>query len=98
MSVGVVLFLVYFLGSGLFSACYAARLSASKQTLQVHKHLKRLNKPPIKSIQVILLFLFLCLRSRSVGIMLGFFNGEDVVISGEFSLEFSSFMFGLLRG
>lgn len=64
MSVGVVLFLVYFLGSGLFSACYAARLSASKQTLQVHKHLKRLNKPPIKSIQVILLFLFLCLRSR----------------------------------
>lgn len=37
---------------GLISLSCAGRLSGSRQKLQVDKHLKRLNKPPIKTIEV----------------------------------------------
>ena len=53
-----VLFLIYLCGvggggGGFISLSSAARLSGvSRQKLEVHKHLKRLNKPPIKTIQV----------------------------------------------
>ena len=46
-------FLVWFCSWGLLSlTCAAGRLSVSSQNLEVHKHLKRLNKPAVKSIQV----------------------------------------------
>lgn len=55
-AVGIALFLLYFCGS-LVSLCCAGRPpAASRQELQVHKHLKRLNKAPVKSIQVYMLF------------------------------------------
>lgn len=49
-------------------SCGASRLEAgSKQTLEVRKHLKRLNKTPVKSIQVVLPFLFILLPVCSMG-------------------------------
>ena len=48
---GVLLFIFFFLDLALLS--YAARQPlASRQKLRVHKHLKRLNKPPVKTIEV----------------------------------------------
>ncbi|KAG5628423.1 hypothetical protein H5410_000140 [Solanum commersonii] len=46
----VVFMLVYLWGSLISLSC-AARLSVSRQKLEVEKHLKRVNKPPIKSIE-----------------------------------------------
>ncbi|KAJ1405413.1 hypothetical protein SESBI_25963 [Sesbania bispinosa] len=48
---GATLLLVFCLWGLLISLSSAARLSASRQKLEVTKHLNRLNKPPIKSIQ-----------------------------------------------
>lgn len=42
---------------GFNSVSSAARLSASRQKLEVQKHLNRLNKPAVKSIKVALLSL-----------------------------------------
>ena len=47
-----VFLLVLCLWGLLTSPSYAARLSASRQKLEVTKHLNRLNKPAVKSIQV----------------------------------------------
>lgn len=61
---GVTLVLVFCLWGVLISLSSAARLSASRQKLEVAKHLNRLNKPPVKTIQVSLslsLVLTLCL-------------------------------------
>lgn len=44
---------------GLISLSCAARLSVSRQRLEVQKHLNRLNKPAVKSIKV-LNHLFFC--------------------------------------
>lgn len=35
----------------LFQLCFGGRVSISQQNLEVHKHLKQLNKPPLKSIK-----------------------------------------------
>ncbi|XP_052194924.1 uncharacterized protein LOC127802885 [Diospyros lotus] len=35
----------------LLPLCYGQKASLSRQKLEIHKHLKRLNKPPVKSIQ-----------------------------------------------
>lgn len=51
---GVTLVLVFCLWGVLISLSSAARLSASRQKLEVAKHLNRLNKPPVKTIQVCL--------------------------------------------
>lgn len=48
----VALFLVCI--CGLISLSCAGRVSGSRQKLQVDKHLRRLNKPPIKTIEVTL--------------------------------------------
>ncbi|RZB96584.1 hypothetical protein D0Y65_020367 [Glycine soja] len=48
---GVTLVLVFCLWGVLISLSSAARLSASRQKLEVAKHLNRLNKPPVKTIQ-----------------------------------------------
>ncbi|CAH8384110.1 unnamed protein product [Eruca vesicaria subsp. sativa] len=46
-------FLALFCFWGLLSlTCAAGRLSVSSQNFEVHKHLKRLNKPAVKSIQL----------------------------------------------
>jgi hypothetical protein len=45
-------FLVWFCFWGLMSLTCAGRLSVSRQNFEVHKHLNRLNKPAVKSIQV----------------------------------------------
>ncbi|KAG7606312.1 Neprosin [Arabidopsis thaliana x Arabidopsis arenosa] len=44
-------FLVWFCFWGLMSLTCAGRLSVSRQNFEVHKHLNRLNKPAVKSIQ-----------------------------------------------
>ncbi|KAJ8761479.1 hypothetical protein K2173_001612 [Erythroxylum novogranatense] len=44
-------FAVFFCFWGLFSIAWATRLSVSRQKLEVQKHLKRLNKPAVQSIQ-----------------------------------------------
>lgn len=62
-------FLAWFCFWGLLSLTCAGRLSVSRQNFEVHKHLNRLNKPAIKSIQVLnplflnlhFQFLFVCL-------------------------------------
>lgn len=41
----------------LISLSHASRLSPSMQNLEVQKHLRRLNKPPLKTIQVLSLSL-----------------------------------------
>ena len=41
---------------GFFSLSYAARSGVSKQKFEVKKHLNRLNKPAVKSIQVYIFF------------------------------------------
>ncbi|KAI3823164.1 hypothetical protein L1987_04596 [Smallanthus sonchifolius] len=46
---GVLLFFVFFLDLALLSC--ARQPPASRQKLQVHRHLKRLNKPPVKTIE-----------------------------------------------
>ncbi|KVH90877.1 uncharacterized protein LOC112521663 [Cynara cardunculus var. scolymus] len=47
---GVLLFIFFFLDLASLS-CAARQPPASRQKLRVHKHLKRLNKPPVKTIQ-----------------------------------------------
>lgn len=47
---------VFFCLWGLISLSCAARLSVSRQKLEVQKHLNRLNKPAVKSIEVLLFF------------------------------------------
>lgn len=55
-------FLVVFMLWGcLISFSCAARLSVSRQKLEVERHLKRVNKPPIKSFEVLALKLKLSL-------------------------------------
>lgn len=51
-------FLVCLLMWGMLSLSYAARYGASRQKFEVKKHLNRLNKPAVKSIQVQNLCLF----------------------------------------
>lgn len=59
----VLLMFLWMLGS--ISLSYAARPSVSRQKLQVQKHLNRLNKPGVKTIQVnkffFLFAIFVCL-------------------------------------
>lgn len=67
---GVTLVLVFCLWGVLISLSSAARLSASRQKLEVTKHLNRLNKPPVKTIQVSLSlssfnFMFVCVLGCS---------------------------------
>lgn len=50
---GVTLLLVLCLWGLLISLSSASRLGASRQKLEVNKHLNRLNKPPVKTIQVL---------------------------------------------
>ena len=49
---GVTILLLFCLWGVFFSLSSAARLSVSRQKLEVAKHLNRLNKSPVKTIQV----------------------------------------------
>lgn len=51
-SCGVTILLVFCLWGVFISLSSAARLSVSRQKLEVAKHLNRLNKSPVKTIQV----------------------------------------------
>jgi len=60
-SCAVTILLVFCLWGVFISLSSAARLSVSRQKLEVAKHLNRLNKAPVKTIQVSLsLSSFLC--------------------------------------
>lgn len=61
-----VLLALIFFSWGLVSLSSAARLSVSRQKLEVQKRLKRLNKPAVKSIEVLLHSLKLCLFDEKV--------------------------------
>lgn len=83
VSLGVrvgLLLISYLCGSpgGFISLSCAARLSGvSRQKLEVEKHLKRLNKPPVKTIQVpsYSLLPFLCFPFFLVIIIIILFSG-----------------------
>lgn len=59
----------FFLMLSLISLSCAARLSVSRQKLQVRNHLNRLNKPAVKTIQV-------NFSSIIVGLVQGLFENE----------------------